>query len=818
MVCKIDHGRITDSFLDVAAYVVPKFVWRHGRVEGILARGANADIPGMSPHGAERQLKTTAAHWGLFTALEDAEHGTQLAPHEADPQPGEFWQSMVPALSAPSRLTAPLVRTSYLEHGPGHGARRTGNDGFTRVSWDRALDLVAGELERVRSQHGNQAIYGGSYGWASAGRFHHAQSQIHRFLNLIGGYTASVNTYSHAAAEVLLPHIVGTEDDIIYTQTTWPVMAANTELMVSFGGLPLKNSQINAGGVSQHVTRPGLEQCVANGCEFVNIGPLRSASPAFLNAEWLSPVINTDAAMMLGMAHTLESEGLADHDFLDRCTVGYERFREYLLGDSDGVPKTAEWAAGICGLPAQTIASLARRMTQKRTMITATWSLQRAHRGEQPFWMVLTLAAMLGQIGLPGGGFGFGLTSLHGTTNPIIRRRFASFPQGKNPITPRIPVARISELLLNPGQEVDYDGERITYPDIKLVYWVGGNPFHHHPDIGKLLEAWNRPETIICHELHWNALARHSDIVLPVTGALERNDIMAAASDSAIAPMHKLFEPPEGTRTDYEILTGVADRMGCRDAFTEGRDEMEWLRNIYDFGVKRLHAQGLEMPAFEDFWDGMVIDPTPDRDVERTQYAAFREDPEANPLTTASGKIEIYCDTIASFGYADCPGHATWLEPHEWAGGKASPPYPLNLISDQPKYRLHSQLNNVGTSAGSKINGREPVTLSPQDAAARGIEAGDMVRVYNDRGALVAGAVISDDIAPGAIQLSTGAWFDPAPGRNDTPFCREGNANVLTSDTPTSSLSQAPAPLSAMVEVERFEGDVPPLSDPRPPA
>lgn len=762
-------------------------------------------------------MKTTAAHWGLFTAHEDPDGEIELAPYGKDTLPSEFWTSMVPGRTAPSRLCSPLVRKAYLDGGPGQRGRRTGCDPFVAVSWDQALELVAGELERVRTEFGNQAIYGGSYGWASAGRFHHAQSQIHRFLNVIGGYTASVNTYSHAAAEVLLPHVIGRENDIIYSQTTWPVIAANTELMVNFGGLPLKNSQINAGGVAQHNVGLWLERCAVNGCEFVNISPLRDASPDFVNAQWLKPVPNTDTAMMLGLAHTLESEGLADEAFLKRYTTGYDTFRDYLMGRTDGVAKTADWAADICGIHAETIVSLARRMAERRTMITAAWSLQRAHHGEQPFWMAITLASMLGQLGLPGGGFGLGLTSLHGPANPIVRRGFASLPQGRNPVTARIPVARVSDMLLNPGSEYDFDGKKLTYPDIKIVYWAGGNPFHHHQDLGKLQQAWNRPDTVICHELHWNSLARHSDIVLPVAGPLERNDIMAASSDSAIAPMHKLFEAPGGARTDYEILSALADRMGCRETFTENRGEMDWLREIYAFGRKRLADREVDMPEFDAFWAGCIVDPHPERDVERVQYASFRQDPDAYPLPTPSGKIEIFSDTIASFGYADCPGHATWIEPYEWRGSQPAPLYPLNLISDQPKFRLHSQLNNVGTSAASKIDGREPARINELDAQARNITDGDIVRVYNDRGSLLAGAVVSADIAPGAVQISTGAWFDPAPDRNDAPFCREGNANVLTRDEPTSTLAQAPSPLTTMVDVERFTGELPELIDERPP-
>lgn len=110
--------------------------------------------------------------------------------------------------------------------------------------------------------------------------------------------------------------------------------------------------------------------------------------------------------MMLGMAYTLYTEKLHDAKFLAEYTVGFDKFLPYLLGKTDGTPKTAEWAAKICEVPAEQIKALARRLAGSRTMLASGWSLQRQHHGEQNHWMLVTLASMLGQIGLPGGGFG----------------------------------------------------------------------------------------------------------------------------------------------------------------------------------------------------------------------------------------------------------------------------------------------------------------------------------------------------------------------------------------------------------------------------
>ena len=304
-----------------------------------------------------------------------------------------------------------------------------------------------------------------------------------------------------------------------------------------------------------------------------------------------------------------------------------------------------------------------------------------------------------------------------------------------------------------------------TYPDIRLVYWCGGNPFHHHQDLNRLIEAWRRPETVIVHEPWWTATARHADIVLPATTTLERNDIGANSRDRFIVAMEQAVEPVGEARNDHDIFTALAGRLGVVEAFTEGRDEREWMRHLYDVARQQAARKKIELPDFEDFWQhGYAESPVPERPF--IVFEAFRNDPDDNPLQTPSGKIEIYSETIAGFGYDDCPGHPTWLEPAEWLGGEVAARYPLHMISNQPRTRLHAQMDHGPVSRESKISAREPVAINPDDAAARGISDGDVVRIFNDRGAVLAGAVLSDGVRAGVIRLSTGAWYDPVePGR-----------------------------------------------------
>ncbi len=709
-----------------------------------------------------------------------------------------------------------MVRKSWLERGPGAATHKRGADPFVAVSWDEAERLVAQELDRVRRDHGNQAIYGGSYGWSSAGRFHHAQSQIHRFLNSIGGYTRSVNSYSVAAAEVILAHVMGDINELAYLATPWRSIIEHSQLVVAFGGLPIKNGQVGQGGVGAHNQRRLMTEAASAGIQFVNVSPIRSDVLDELDAEWLPARPSTDTALMLALAHSLVDSDLVDRDFVDRCTVGFDRFADYLLGRTDSTPKSAEWAASICGIDAETIRELAHRMAHERTMISISWSLSRQDHGEQTYWAAVALAAMLGQIGLPGGGIGFGYTAEHCIGNDYTGVPAAALPQGERSVDAFIPVARIADMLLGPGTDFDYNGQRYTYPDIRVVYWAGGNPFHHHQDLNKLLEAWRRPDTIIVHDWCWNASTKHADIVLPCTTAIERKDLALTRLDPYIVAMDQVIEPVGQSRDDYNIFAGIARHLGHEETFTEGRSAADWIEWLYDRTRERAARNGIELPSLTELEAAGWCELPPSAD-DKTMLADFRADPSSNPLATPSGRIELYSEVVASYRYDDCPGHPTWLEPSEWLGSIDNP-HPLHLISNQPSTKLHSQLDHGSISRAAKINGREPVSLHPDDAAARGIRHHNLVRVFNDRGACLASAVIDDRISASVVQIATGAWYDPAQPGQPGSICKHGNPNMLTLDKGTSRLAQGPTAHSCLVDIERFDDEPPPITAFRPPA
>ncbi len=754
----------------------------------------------------------TATHWGTYLARTSGGRLLGLDPHPADPAPTAIGDSVADALTSAGRLTVPLIRRGWLENGPGPttapDSRRRGDDGYVPVDWPTATRLVADEVHRVRTGYGNRAIFGGSYGWGSAGRFHHPQSQVHRFLNMTGGYTRSVDTYSSAAITVVLRRVAGGWQTAMDSSPTFDEIAEHGSLVVAFGGLALRNVQVNDGGLGAHTSPAAQQRARAAGVDFYSVSPLRTDAADFLDSTWLPARPGTDVAVMLGLAHSIVEAGLHDLDFLTRCTTGWPVFQDYLLGRKDGVPKDADWAAEISDLPSATIRNLAHRMATERTVISTSYSVQRADHGEQAPWMALTLSAISGSLGKPGGGFGCGLGALHRNGMRLAKVPVASFPQGVNNVTDFIPVARISDLLTKPGEEFDYDGGRYVYPDIRLVYWVGGNPFHHHQDLNRLVDAWQRPDTVVVHEHFANALARHADIVLPAATFAERSDFAAGREDPYLMAMVRAADPPGQAMTDYQIFSEIAGHLGLAEKFTEGRVADDWVRELYERTRQRAAAMDVQLPDWPGLTElGRV--PLPDVDRPAKPYAALRRDPAADPIDTPSGLLEIFSTTIAGFGYRDCPPHPTWLEPSEWLGSAAVKQFPLALVSGQPERRLHSQFDNGAYSRAGKIAGREPVLVNPADAVRRGIANGSVVRLFNDRGACLAGAVLSADIRPGVVRLSTGAWYDPlTPGGLDV----HGNPNVLTADRGTSALAQGPTAHTALVQLELWTGPVPEIT------
>ena len=736
-------------------------------------------------------------HWGTYKFFKDKNKKIKLKNFKQDPSPNDYGIGLAEAATDNLRIKQPHVRKGWLDN-PLDSDGKRGKDKFIPISWDKAFEIASKELLRIKNDFGNSAIYAGSYGWASAGRFHHAKSQVNRFFNLFGGFSSSKQSYSYAAAQTLLPHIIGL--DLYKTldeHTTWNALSGGCELILMFGGMPLKNSVVSSGGVGKHTTELSLKKCFKKGVRFVNISPLIDDSPEFLKAKQIPIRPNTDTALMLSLAYILIKNETYNKDFIKKYTVGFKDFSDYVMGKKNTSECSPEWASRITNIPVKDIYELGEAIANKKTLISISWSLQRASRGEQPLWMGITLAAMLGNIGTSRGGFGFGYSGVNSTGDTFNKIQWQSLPQGKNNIKDFIPVARVTDMLEKPGQEFIYDGKKFIYPNVKLIYWAGGNPFHHHQDLNRLVKAWQKPDTIIVNEIWWNSQARHADIIFPCNTCMERNDLMMNTRDPTIVANKKAMKSFGDSKSDYEIFSGLSKRLGMLEKFTENRNEFDWLKFIWNESEKICKKQNIAIPKFEEFWrKGFFEMPLPKN--EKIMFEDFRRDPKKFPLNTPSGKIEIFSETISDFKLSDCLGHPSWFEPYEWLGKVNK--YPLHLISNQPSHRMHGQLDNASSSQQNKIKGREPIIISKSDADKRKIKNGDIVMVFNNRGKVLAGVHISDKVMKGVVVLSVGAWFDPDYNLNTD---RHGNPNTLTKDVGTSSLSQAPTSHTTLVEVKK---------------
>lgn len=733
---------------------------------------------------------TTLCHWGPIEAHVDNGRlisARPLAGSGADEQMISAWPEL---LYSATRIDRPHVRRSFLAHGPDADRSGRGTEEMVPVDWDVALDMVSAQLSRVYRDHGPSAVFGGSYGWSSAGRFHHARTQVRRFLAAAGGFVDQTGNYSWGAAHALLPHVLGDADAVARSATSWKSVSEHTDVFVAFGGLNPKNWRVTSGGAGHHHQHKAVLAAQESGTRFFVLSPMADDVPEGLDATLIRPRPNSDTAIMLALAHEAVVTGRADLDFLERYTSGAEEFLAYLRGETDGQPKSLNWAAQIADIALAELTDLWSAIANGRVMLSASWSLQRADHGEQPFWALIALAAMLGQIGLPGGGFCFGYGSMNAVGADARKGFVPAMPSVPNPCKLSIPVACFADAFLNPGHTIAFNGKTVTYPDIRLVYWAGGNPFHHAQDLNRVQNAWQQPETIIVHEPWWTPTAHHADIVLPATTPFERNDIGGSARDPHVLAMPKIVDPIGQSRNDFDIFCALADRLNCRKTFDEGLDEMGWLQRLWQQPLARGAKTGMDVPTFEGFWaTGKWQVPGPD--ASEIMLATFRASPKEAPLATPSGRIELCSQTIKAFDYSDCPPHPTWLEPAEWLGNARAGAF--HLVTNQPAKQLHSQLYQTR-------NNREPVCvrIHPADAAMYGIEDQRLVHLFNARGRCRAKAHFDTSLRRSVLVMPTGAWFAPDP---ETGVEQNGNPNVLTADKQTSQLGQACAALSTLVQI-----------------
>ena len=663
------------------------------------------------------------------------------------------WRPELPPLHACGRGVGQIERVYHPDRLK-YPMRRIGPRGsgeFERVSWDEALDHVAREMLRIRREHGNASILDCSrsgnlsmlHGWGVPKRF------MYRF----GGCTELWSNMSAEAEIFAVRMTFGAKADY-KSAGREPTDYVNSKLILMWGWSP-------ADGTFGTGTQQYLKEAKRRGVRIVCVDPRRTRTSQLLADEHIFIRPSTDAAALIAMAYVIVSEGLHDQAYCDRHVLGFDEahlppeapkgasYRSYLMGENDGVPKTPEWAAERCGIPAETIRRLAIEFASaKPAALQCGYAPGRTTFGEQFHRAAYALAAITGNIGIAGGNTGVS----NGATG---RAGINSFPAGMNPINSKVATALLADLLAR--------GRSGGYPaDIKMIYSAGGDLFNQCPNAGKIAASLSGVEFIVVQDHFLTPTARHADIVLPATTFWERNDVhtpWAGAGHYAIF-MKQAISPMYECRNDMDIFADLARRVGIEDY--NDKSEMEWLR--------ALTADAVD--DFEAFTENGVARFAPPQDA--VAYAAQIRDPENQRFTTPSGKIEVYSTALAAnpdpYGLGRIPAIPTWIEPVQ-----ADAKYPLMLCSPKSRARTHSIHGNQPLLA--RID-PDDVWMNPADAAARGISDHDIVRVFNDRGSTLLPVKVTPRIAPGVVSIKEGAWFTPNRQGVDTHGC----ANVLSDD------------------------------------
>ena len=651
-------------------------------------------------------------------------------------------------------------------------AGERGEGKFVRISWEEAVETIAGEWIRIRDTYGPGSRFV-TYATGVSAAFS-PRSLAKRLLSLDGGFLDYYNSYSTACIAQATEMVYGTANSGSSPET-W----LDSKLIILWGHNP---AETKFDGVSMHYLRQAREKSIP----VIVIDPRKNDTVLELGAEWVPIRPATDPALQDAMAWVIWSEGLQDQDFLDRCCLGFDKehmpagaeakecYLSYLTGETDGRPKTPEWAEAICGVPAAKIRELALRYAgAKPAALIQGFGAQRHAYGEQGVRGGILLACMTGNVGVRGGwASGAGYCSRHSSFRSVVP---------PNPYGREIPVYRWTDAVERGSTMTALDGvtggEGLD-SDVKMILNLAGNCLiNQHGDINRtaaLLRDTSKCEFIVCSDLFMTASAKFSDILLPGVSFLESENLTEPWMwGDFVGFNNKVVEPLGEGRFEYEWLTEVAEKLGLKEEFTQGRSAGEWLEYLYN----DLRLRERELPEFGQLKrDGIY---RYKNNPVKIAFSKSVQDPEKFPFPTESGRIELYSPRVARTEYQDdFPAIPCYVPPPEGWQDPLMVKYPLQLIGWHTKRRCHSIHDN---NTGLEKLDPQRLWMHPSDAQARGIRDGGHVCVWNDRGRTTVPVLVTDRICPGVVALAQGSWYKPDGDGTDT----NGSINVLTSLHPT---------------------------------
>jgi len=693
-------------------------------------------------------------------------------------------------LYSPERLLYPMKRVG--ERGEGK---------FKRISWDQALSEIAEKMKEIKEKYGPQAILDQAYAGASYGVLHNSdqiEGLLARFLGIFGCRTSCWSVPSYQGSTFASRMTYGTiqdgnEDDAF----------AHSKLIIMWGWNPAYTFH---GGNTFYYMRMAKQK----GCKFVVIDPQYTDSASAYDAWWIPIRPNTDAAMLAGMAHYIFSNNLHDQDFINKFTSGMdkdtmpkgyedkENFKDYILGVSDGVPKTPQWASEICGVPVADIEKLARMYAEtKPAALKPSWSPGRNAYGEQYVRMALALQSMTGNVGVLGGcAEGVGKAwHPEGVAFPYDKYSNVWWASIKSDrwahCVLNYPNVKREEIGLWPRSD-EYEGK---IPNIKAIFYHGSNWFNQLTNINKEIEAIKKLELVVCPDATITPTGLYADYLLPACTHFERHDVaLPWYKGHYYIHRPKVIEPMGESKSDFQIYTELAYRLGfgekynpkaTRDFFNHPEDVeeaylTEWWKKVQHHG----HAS--HDYSWEQFKKDGILKVKLDR-----PHVAFQDQIEKGmPFSTPTGKIEIFSMTLqntkdyyggwtkTAYGY-EIPRIPKWIEPWEWLGEKEkTKKHPFHMISPHPRWRTHTIFNNIGWLRETY---EQEMTINTVDAKKLGIRTGDIVEVFNDRGTIVVPAYVTERCMPGVVVVHEGVWLD----LDENGIDRAGNPDFLTLDEPS---------------------------------